>query len=210
MNRLDIFTMMRDGMTAEEAIEKAFGELMTLIAELKAENKVNARNYQDSRSEAAEYREQWLKAEANTNALIAKNAYLDGVIEQRNAEIKRGRDDFMQALTDPENQPSQWGTVTLEMYEALERKSILQRSNLDRVHHLLKDHGWHPGRTDDDIIDVLNERIIELKNIQAEQPVREPLTDEQIEDIAIGIAADDYDHDLIRRLERYHGIGSEK
>ena len=34
-----------------------------------------------------------------------------------------------------------------------------------------------------------------------------PLTDEQIEDIAIGIAADDYDHDLVRRVERYHGIG---
>ena len=42
------------------------------------------------------------------------------VIEQRNAEIKRGHDDFVQAITDPENQPSQWGTVTLAMYEKLE------------------------------------------------------------------------------------------
>ena len=37
------------------------------------------------------------------------------VIEQRNAEIKRGHDDFVQAITDPENQPSQWGTVTLAL-----------------------------------------------------------------------------------------------
>ena len=27
---------------------------------------------------------------------------------------------FQQSITDPENQPSQYGTVTLEMYEALE------------------------------------------------------------------------------------------
>ena len=37
-----------------------------------------------------------------------------------------------------------------------------------------------------------------------------PLTDEQIEDIAIGIAADDYDHDLVRRVECYHGIKEPK
>ena len=30
--------------------------------------------------------------------------------------------DLQQALTDPENQPSQFGTVPLEMYQALEKK----------------------------------------------------------------------------------------
>ena len=119
-NRLDIFKMMREGIPAEEAIEKAFGELMTLIADLKAENKVNARNYQNARNEAAQYREQWLKAEERTSALIVKNAYLDGVVEQRNAQLKREHDEFVQAVTDPENQPSQWGTVTLAMYEKRE------------------------------------------------------------------------------------------
>lgn len=49
--------------------------------------------------------------------------YRSEVIEQRNTELSRGRDDFMQALTDPENQPSQWGTVTLEMYEKLEAEN---------------------------------------------------------------------------------------
>lgn len=48
--------------------------------------------------------------------------YRAEVIEQRNAEIARGHADFMQAITDPENQPSQFGTVTLAMYEALEAR----------------------------------------------------------------------------------------
>ena len=132
--------MMREGMPPEEAIEKAFGELMTLIAELKAENKVNARNYQAARSEAAEYREQWLKAEEMANALIVKNAYLDNVIEQRNAELKRGHADFLQVVTDPENQPSQFDTVTLAMYEMLEEQhhSAMQAAEKEIEHYRLK------------------------------------------------------------------------
>jgi len=71
---MDIFRMMRNGTHAEAVIiEKQFDELMMAIAELKAENKINARNYQDARREAAEYREQWLKAEERTNALIVKS-----------------------------------------------------------------------------------------------------------------------------------------
>ena len=46
------------------------------------------------------------------------------VIEQRNAEIKRGHDDFVQAITDPENQPSQWGTVTLALAQQGEQQPV--------------------------------------------------------------------------------------
>lgn len=71
-NRFDIFGLMRDVMSQEKSVEKAFDELMMAVSELKAENKINARSYQDARKEAAEYREQWLKAEERTNALIVK------------------------------------------------------------------------------------------------------------------------------------------
>ena len=49
------------------------------------------------------------------------------------------------------------------------------------------------------------------ERVQKSEEIKQvPLTDEQIEDIAIGIAADDYDHDLVRRVERYHGIKEPK
>jgi len=37
----------------------------------------------------------------------------------------KAKEELVQPLTDPENQPSQFGTVTLEMYEALEN-SLMQ------------------------------------------------------------------------------------
>lgn len=61
-----------------------------------------------------------LQAEiAELKAMLAESAE---IIEQRNAMLSREHADFMQALTDPENQPSQFGTVTLEMYQDLKAK----------------------------------------------------------------------------------------
>lgn len=45
------------------------------------------------------------------------------------------------------------------------------------------------------------------RNRPSAPPRREPLTDEQIEQISDGIAVDDYAHDLVRRVEQYRGIG---
>ena len=39
-----------------------------------------------------------------------------------NPLTKALKQSFERAVTDPENQPSQYGTVTLEMYEALEKQ----------------------------------------------------------------------------------------
>ena len=36
----------------------------------------------------------------------------------------KAKDELVQSLTDPENQPSQFGTVTLEMHEAIENSLI--------------------------------------------------------------------------------------
>lgn len=44
---------------------------------------------------------------------------------------------FQQSITDPENQPSQYGTVTLEMYEALESEITTLKSALKVAHENL-------------------------------------------------------------------------
>lgn len=41
---------------------------------------------------------------------------------------------------------------------------------------------------------------------KAQQAKRVPLSDDQIEELAEGIAWDDYAHDLARRVEKHHGI----
>jgi len=47
----------------------------------------------------------------------------------------------------------------------------------------------------------------ELRKLkQAQQTKRVPLSDDQIEELAEGIAWDDYAHDLARRVEKHHGI----
>ena len=63
----------------------------------------------------------------------AEIAYANEVIEQRNAEIKRGHEDFIQAVTDPENQPSQFGTVTLAMHEAAQKEAEALRADRDQL-----------------------------------------------------------------------------
>jgi len=40
---------------------------------------------------------------------------------------------FQQSITDPENQPSQYGTVTLEMYEALEDQLAAAQEEIERL-----------------------------------------------------------------------------
>ena len=46
---------------------------------------------------------------------------------------------FEQSITDPENQPSQYGTVTLEAYEALEAKLAAAQAQRDELLTVVKD-----------------------------------------------------------------------
>lgn len=46
---------------------------------------------------------------------------------------------FQQSITDPENQPSQYGTVTLEMYEALEDQLAAAQEEWNQCSGLLDD-----------------------------------------------------------------------
>ena len=120
MNRKELLKQIAAGTPPDVLLDAAFDELMTLIKEAKVESKKAERAYQKSRAESVSYREEWLRAERELNATLVKLDYANQTIEQRNAELSRRYADFMQVLTDSENQPSQFGTVTLEMYEKLE------------------------------------------------------------------------------------------
>lgn len=120
MNAKELENLLASGVPKEKLIDMIFDSLNQAIKEAQdahEESKHVAKAYV---KESAEYRERWLDSERQINVLTQKLAYANQVIDQRNAELSRGHADFMQALTDPENQPSQWGTVTLSAYQALE------------------------------------------------------------------------------------------
>ena len=57
-------------------------------------------------------------------------------------KLARGHDDFIQTLTDPENQPSQWGTVTLAMYQGVEAERDALAADAERLNHLIDNRAY--------------------------------------------------------------------
>ena len=53
--------------------------------------------------------------------------------------------------------------VLKDRVDTLKKRIDNDEQSLYRLHYLMKDHGWHPGRTDDDLIDILDQKIKELK-----------------------------------------------
>ena len=90
---------------------------------------------------------------------------------------------------------------------------------LSRFHHLMKKHGLHPGRTDDDLLDILDAH---LSAAPPAQPAAQTLTDEQISALVLETV---YENDeripyrdywvreigmpFARAIEAAHGIGSQ-
>ena len=122
--------------------------------------------------------------------------YRAEVIEQRNAELSRGHADFMQAITDPENQPSQWGTVTLAMYEKreLDSDAALHAAEKEIEYFRLKSEancspsspGW-PIPLRDLIIDNIADACFQSVGYQGTRVLM---------------------HQVARAIERYHGIAA--
>ena len=64
-------------------------------------------------------------------AVLKASAEIDRLTREL-AEARAERDAILQAITDPENQPSQYGTVTLAMYEkAAAERDALAKALLD-------------------------------------------------------------------------------
>ena len=62
--------------------------------------------------------------------------------------------------------------------------------------------------TDEGDLEILSDKTCVACFPVYAHPAREPLTDEQIESMVVGIAIDDYSHDVVRKVEQYHGIGT--
>ena len=71
---------------------------------------------------------------------------------------------FQQSITDPENQPSQYGTVTLEMYEALESEITTLKSAL-REAHVFLDHCWRDVQLNDFSFEYLEKTIAKINEV---------------------------------------------
>ncbi|WP_312834324.1 hypothetical protein [Comamonas sp.] len=141
-----------------------------------------------------------------------------------------------------------------ENYEFQRTKADNATATVYQFHYAMKDAGWHPGRTDDDLTEIIRAKGRELAQLSARQaapdgpwkcgneylpyhpdashvdpayrdgwndcyraapppPEREPLTDEQIDELCgeanrgIYVELDQY-HKAFRDAERAHGIGA--
>lgn len=70
---------------------------------------------------------------------------------------------FEQSVTDPENQPSQYGTVTLEMYEALESEITTLKSALKVARDTIKYYSSVCG--EDDQPTPAKEAIVKIEGV---------------------------------------------
>lgn len=58
-----------------------------------------------------------------------------------------------------------WPLERAQKEEIKELRAEIEASvqSWSRFHHLMNKHGWHPGRTDDDLIEVLDAKLTALK-----------------------------------------------
>jgi len=55
-----------------------------------------------------------------------------------------------------------WIIQARELMRSAAAKIIADRDDFDRFHHLMKKYDWHPGRTNDDLLDILDAKLSEL------------------------------------------------
>lgn len=58
--------------------------------------------------------------------------------------------------------------VNLENYEFQRRKADAATATVYQFHYAMKDAGWHPGRTDDNLCDIIRAKGAELAKLEAE------------------------------------------
>ena len=89
-----------------------------------------------------------------------------------------------------------------EEQEALQKKANLATSAVYQFHYAMKDAGWHPGRTDDDLTDIIRAKGRELARLSQAQRV--PLSERKIRQIDAHSGLDAIE--FARAIERAHGI----
>ena len=75
-----------------------------------------------------------------------------------------------------------WQNVAMQSeINELRAELTASEQSWNRFHHLMKKYGWHPGRTDDDLIEILDARCAELKQANSD------LAAASIENIQYGV-----------------------
>jgi outer membrane murein-binding lipoprotein Lpp len=69
-------------------------------------------------------------------------------------------------MTDLVQRLTQCGANHLEL-EAADRIEALER-DVNAIHHAMKDAGWHPGRTDDRLTDIIKAKGAEMARLERE------------------------------------------
>lgn len=75
--------------------------------------------------------------------------------------------DELRRLHSENQQLSDAARTNLENYEFQRRKADLATATVYQFHYAMKDAGWHPGRTDDLLTDIIRKKGDELRRLHA-------------------------------------------
>ena len=98
-----------------------------------------------------------LPESANASVSITLDCMIAEIDELR-AELANERDEVELKTACINGMRAAANSLAVER-DALRAELEKQKSDWSRFHHLMKKHGLHPGRTDDDLIEILDAHI---------------------------------------------------
>jgi hypothetical protein len=86
-----------------------------------------------------------------------------------------GQVDHLRHLSSLKGYPTVALIQAADTIESLQSERDALAATIDRLHHVVNKHGFHPGRADDDIIDLIDQKLsslaAELERVKGQEPV---------------------------------------
>jgi len=86
-------------------------------------------------------------------------------VEESAAELRRQHAEIQQLKAEK----AEIAALNFENYEFQRKKADAATATVYSFHYAMKDAGWHPGRTDDDLTDIIRAKGRELAQLSARQ-----------------------------------------